>query len=273
MLKLLLFFSAPFIGGLVQGLERIIRARMQRRVGPPLLQPFYDMCKLADKRISIVHPLHALFAVMHFVTMWAVVWMIIYGQNLLYIIFMHLFATSFLVIAGYSVKSIYSHIGANRELLVLFVYEPILILFALALYMMEGSFIISEMEFLNSSFALLPFFVSLIIVTLLKLSKSPFDIAHAHQEIVAGVEVEYGGLFYEFLYTAKWLEYFFIGALFWLLCGANIWLFLPLVFALVLAINLIDNATARLQMKKVLQVGIGLGLGLAILNIIGLYYV
>ena len=30
---------APFVGGLLEGADRIITARMQGRVGPPLLQP------------------------------------------------------------------------------------------------------------------------------------------------------------------------------------------------------------------------------------------
>ena len=41
---------APFLGGLLAGLDRILSARMQRRVGPPLLQPFYDVLKLWDKQ-------------------------------------------------------------------------------------------------------------------------------------------------------------------------------------------------------------------------------
>ena len=40
---------APVIGGLLAGLDRKISARMQRRVGPPVLQPFYDFFKLWDK--------------------------------------------------------------------------------------------------------------------------------------------------------------------------------------------------------------------------------
>ena len=34
---------APLIGGLLDGLDRIISARMQRRKGPSILQPFYDL--------------------------------------------------------------------------------------------------------------------------------------------------------------------------------------------------------------------------------------
>ena len=40
---------APIVGCLLAGLDRIISARMQGRVGPPLLQPYYDVRKLIDK--------------------------------------------------------------------------------------------------------------------------------------------------------------------------------------------------------------------------------
>ena len=37
---------APFVGGILSGLDRKLSAKMQRRVGPPVLQPFYDVGKL-----------------------------------------------------------------------------------------------------------------------------------------------------------------------------------------------------------------------------------
>ena len=54
MVKMIIFIVAyivlaPFIGGFLAGLDRIISARMQGRVGPPVLQPFYDVLKLFEK--------------------------------------------------------------------------------------------------------------------------------------------------------------------------------------------------------------------------------
>ena len=40
---------APVLGCLLAGLDRKISARMQGRVGPPLLQPYYDVRKLLEK--------------------------------------------------------------------------------------------------------------------------------------------------------------------------------------------------------------------------------
>ena len=40
---------APLFGGLLAGADRRITARMQGRVGPPILQPYYDVRKLLEK--------------------------------------------------------------------------------------------------------------------------------------------------------------------------------------------------------------------------------
>ena len=47
--------AGPIIGCLLAGLDRIISARMQGRVGPPLLQPYYDVRKLFSKENASVN--------------------------------------------------------------------------------------------------------------------------------------------------------------------------------------------------------------------------
>ncbi len=274
MIEMLLIFLAPIIGGFVYGFERIVRARMQNRQGPPLLQPFYDMLKLIDKQAFIVNPYHSILGIMHFFTLWVVVAFIILGQNLLYVIFLHLLSTIFLILAGFSVKSIYSHIGSNRELLAMIAYEPILIMLAVAFFMINGSFDISAIrENPSSIFPLILLFLAFLMVIPIKLKKSPFDATEAHQEIVGGVEVEFSGVFFEFLYMAKWLEYFFVYSLLVLFAGNN------LIFAIVLAlftflvVNLVDNATARIKMNHLIKIVVTIGLTLGMLNLIGLAYV
>ena len=45
----------PIIGGLLQGFDRKLTARLQGRQGPPLLQPFYDLYKLFSKQSVVVN--------------------------------------------------------------------------------------------------------------------------------------------------------------------------------------------------------------------------
>jgi len=55
-LALLLYLVAgPFLAGLINGIDRRITARMQGRVGPPLLQPFYDIAKLWQKETAVIN--------------------------------------------------------------------------------------------------------------------------------------------------------------------------------------------------------------------------
>ena len=44
---------APVLGGLMEGVDRKISARMQGRIGPPILQPFYDVIKLFNAVLVI----------------------------------------------------------------------------------------------------------------------------------------------------------------------------------------------------------------------------
>lgn len=262
---------APILGGLIYGGERVLRARMQRRQGPPFLQPFYDMFKLMDKRTLIVHAPHALLAVGHFFVLWFTIAALFLGWNLIYIIFLHLFAQILLILAGYSVRSVYSHLGANRELLALVAYEPVLILVAVGFYLVSGSFEIKNIVAAGGYLSQMPLlFVALLMIIPIKVKKSPFDVTEAHQEIVGGVEIEYSGLFYEFLYMSRFLEYLFIYGFVYLFGGVSYWVGAMLVAGAFLLVNLVDNATARVHtahMVKIIYIG---AISLAVINIVGI---
>ena len=142
-MEYLLILLVPIFGGLLYGVERVVKARMQNRIGPPILQPFYDMGKLFDKETFMVNNYHIIFAIMYLLTLWVAVGLMILGDNMLYVIFIHLLASIFFVLSGYSVNSTYSHIGSNRELLSIVAYEPILILIAVGFYIQNGTFSIA----------------------------------------------------------------------------------------------------------------------------------
>lgn len=271
-MEYILILLLPFIGGLLYGVERVVKARMQNRVGPPILQPFYDMYKLLGKELIMVNSYHIVFSLMHLLTLWVVVALIVFGHSLLYIIFLHLLSSVFLVLTGYSVNSTYSHIGSNRELQTMVAYEPLLILIALGFYMIYGTFDIAVIRENPSSFLSLFFlFLAFLLIIPIKLKKSPFDASEAHQEIVGGVEIEFSGAFFETLYMARWLEYVFIYLLLFLFAGDSVLIGFILFIAVFLVVNLIDNATARIKINDLVKIVLGLGLSLSLLNIIGLW--
>jgi ech hydrogenase subunit B len=274
MLEIIFIALVPILGGVIYGFERVVRARMQNRVGPPILQPFYDMYKLLDKVPILINSYHIVFALLHMLTLWIVVAMVVLGFHLLYIIFVHLIATIFLVVAGYSVRSVYSHVGANRELIAMVAYEPILILIAIGFYLVYGSFdtgvIFSSVTQFDQMILL---FLAFLLIIPVKLKKSPFDATEAHQEIVGGVEIEYGGVFFEILYMAKWIEYVFIFALIYLFSANSFILGTILSILVFFVLNLVDNSTARVRIDHLFKLVLGFGLILSLINIIGVVYV
>jgi ech hydrogenase subunit B len=274
MIEIILIILAPIIGGLIYGFERVVRARMQNRQGPPIIQPFYDMLKLIDKQAFIINPYHSILGIMHFITLWVVVAFVMFGENLLYVVFLHLLSSIFIVLAGFSVKSIYSHVGANRELLSIIAYEPILIMLAVGFFMLNGTFDIETIRSSSLELASMFFlFLAFLLVIPVKLKKSPFDAVEAHQEIVGGVEVEFSGIFFEFLYMAKWLEYVFIYSLLMLFAGDSMLLGISIFIGVFFLVNLVDNSTARVKINHLIKIVLGISLTLSMLNLIGLSYV
>ncbi len=265
---------APFIGTCISGFDRRVRARMQRRQGPPLLQPFYDMFKLLDKRPMMVHKLHIILGVMHFIALWLSVALLAFGGHLLYVIFMHLMSVVFLVLSAYSVRSPYSHMGANRELQAVVAYEPVLILIAVGFYIQTGSFEVSDILSQSPALFSMPLmFVALLILLPLKLKKSPFDAPEAHQELVGGVEIEFSGFFYEFIYMAKMTEIVFVYAFVFLFGGDNTLLGLGLVVGSFFLVNAVDNATGRVRIDDLVKKVYSTAFVLAVISLGWMSYV
>jgi ech hydrogenase subunit B len=265
----LLTIFAPILGGLLYGIERKLKARMQSRKGPPILQPFYDLFKLTDKRPMILHSYHAFMGVMHFLAAWVALSVLFFGGDLLVAIFFHLLSTSLLIVAGYSAKSTYSRIGSTRELIAISALEPVLILTAIAFYLHTGSFEVSKIinndSTLSRSFI---GFLALLFVLPGLLKKSPFDAAEAHQEIVGGAEIEFSGIFYEAVYTAKWLDMLFVFTLVFLFGGSNFALGALLAVLAFFGVLLVDNSTARIRYADMVRIVYSVAFTLAAFNII-----
>ncbi len=251
---------APLAGGLIAGMDRIVSARLQGRVGPPLLQPFYDLRKLFSRRIAPVNraqlPLiasHLVFAVLTGV-------LFFYGSDILLIIFVLTLASIFLILAAYSTGSPYGSAGAERELLVMTAYEPMIIIALVALYGLEKSF--NFYEILASdmpAYLYLPgIYVGLIYVLAMKLRKSPFDLStshHAHQELVMGLTADMGGPALGMVELAHWYESVYLYALVLLLFGSS-WIAAVLgLLVTFFLVTLLDNITARVKWKLTLSIG------------------
>ena len=54
-LAIVYIIGAPFLGALLEGVDRKVAARMQGRKGPSVLQPIYDIHKLFCKQSVVVN--------------------------------------------------------------------------------------------------------------------------------------------------------------------------------------------------------------------------
>jgi ech hydrogenase subunit B len=202
---------APVVGGLLAALDRILTARLQGRVGPPVLQSFYDVLKLLQKENIIVHKSQS-FYVLFFLLMMVFTGVLFFaGEDLLLVIFALTLAEIFFIVGAYRAASPYSHLGAEREMIQIMAYEPALILSAVGLYMITRSFYVSDITAVQVPIIhYLPgVFLGFVLVMAIKLRKSPFDLStshHAHQELVKGITTEFAGPGLAMIEVAHWYE-------------------------------------------------------------------
>jgi ech hydrogenase subunit B len=268
---------SPLLGGLVAGIDRKVTARLQGRYGPPILQPFYDVLKLFGKERMVVNYWQIFCAYMYLAANILTVVLLALQSDLLLIFFVLAVGGVFLVIGALAAESPYSQIGAQRELIQMLTYEPLLILVFVGIYLETGSFKISAIittyhQPLLLSLPLL--FIVMGYAIVIKLRKSPFDIStshHAHQELVKGVMTEYSGPYLAVIELSHWYETVFIlglCALFW--HTSLIWMSV-LVIVTYFGEVLVDNITARLTWRWMLPHAWTGGLLMAFANYFWIY--
>ena len=268
--------AGPVIGGLVSGADRIITARVQARVGPPLFQPFYDVAKLLGKEAVVVNVWQAFCAYAYLAASVIAVVLFFLQSDLLLIFFTQAVGALFLVGGALTSTSPFSQIGAHRELLQILTYEPLLVFVIIGIYLETHSFkIVDIFRWPEPLLLKLPFlFVVLGYALTIKLRKSPFDLStchHAHQELVKGLLTDYSGPFLALIEIAHWFDVVFVlclCALFWSTSWVGMAILLVVTYLLEIVI---DNVTARMTWRWMLGYVWAMGLTLSLVNLIWLY--
>lgn len=253
---------APVLGCLLAGLDRKISARMQGRVGPPLLQPYYDVRKLIEKDSVSVNSTEGVYVTCALVFTLLAGGIFFSGGNLLMSVFVITLSGLFFIVAAYSTRSPYAEIGANRETLQVMAYEPMVLFMAVAYFMASGTFNAAGALDLAMPVVTIiwPVFLGFLFVLTIKLRKSPFDLSyshHAHQEIVKGITTEMSGRTLAKVEVMHWCEnILFLGwtGLFFI-WGSPVSVLVALaVVALVYFLEIwIDNNFARVKWQALLK--------------------
>jgi len=250
--------AAPLLGGLLAGVDRIVTARMQSRLGPPIWQPFYDVWKLWQKENVVVRRSqnYYIFFFLLFVIFTGALFFA--GFDLLLVVFALTLAGIFFVLAAYKTSSPYSFIGAERELIQIMAYEPMVLLTAVGMYLATGSFYVHDIAGRSTSliWTLPGVFLGFLFVLIIKFRKSPFDLSlshHAHQELVRGITTEFSGGALAIIEVAHWFENVLLLSWVYLFFTASPVLGVAAALAVYLLLILVDNTFARLKWQIALK--------------------
>jgi formate hydrogenlyase subunit 4 len=136
---------------LVTGLVRTIKARLLRRRGPSVMQPYRDLLRLIRKDAVVADNASWLFRVAPYVV-FATTWvaaalvptfagglMFSWTADLLVVIALLAAARFFLALAGMDVGTSFGGIGSSREVMIASLAEPAMVLIVFTLALVAGS--------------------------------------------------------------------------------------------------------------------------------------
>ena len=215
------FLFCFLTGLLLAGIDRKLVARMQKRVGPPILQPFYDFFKLcgkktivpaaANKTVFLIAPLLGLAALVVLQLFIPVFQFQIPAfanvADLIVILYLLLIPAVSIILGGASTGSPYAGIGLSREMVTVLACELPLVLVLLSVGKVvgaesDGGICFSMTGIVNYQLAhgslithagLIPAAIAFLLVIPGETGNHPFDAAEAETEICEGMLAEYSG--------------------------------------------------------------------------------
>jgi formate hydrogenlyase subunit 4 len=136
---------------LLTGLTRVVKARLLRRRGPGLLQPYRDLLRLMRKEVVLAESSSWLFRVAPYL-IFAATWvaaalvptfatglMFSWSADLIAITALLGGARFFLALAGMDVGTSFGGIGSSREVMIASLAEPAMIMIVFSLALLAGS--------------------------------------------------------------------------------------------------------------------------------------
>ena len=190
-----LLATALVVAGVVlapiyDSLERKIKARLHSRVGPPILQTWYDVLKLLAKELVIPEGGYFTAAIVLTelflsIALLVTVSFLLFFQSLTVYVLVAVFISALsaaTLVKSVSQNNLFSVIGGFREYSVVLSAEPFLILLVLLI----GARGVAD---LKSLIGLAPVALTAYVMT----ARIPFDIAEAEPEIASGIMIELSG--------------------------------------------------------------------------------
>lgn len=256
------FLFCFFIGLLLLGIDRKIVARMQRRIGPPVVQPFYDFFKLVGKerivpsaavrKVFFLAPVIGLLSTITISMFIPINNFSVFSGYADMIVILYLLAIPALavIIGGISSGSPFSGVGASREVVLMLAYELPLVIVLLTVgwkvgRMTGGNFTFSLTDIVGyqlkygpviSIWSMIPSAIAFLMIIPCEIGTTPFDIPEAETELCEGPMAEYGGLSLGLYKLTQGIKIFIMISLFIALFASGI---IPAAYTEHIFINLI----------------------------------
>jgi NADH-quinone oxidoreductase subunit H len=207
--------------------ERKLMAAVQRRKGPNtsvpfgIVQPLADGFKLLLKEVIVPKKANMwLFFLAPLITFvlslwqWAVIpfslelQYITLSPSILYTLAISSLSVYGMIIAGWSSNSKYAFLGAIRAAAQMISYEISLGFIVLTVILLSGTLNYVSMTLVQRLvwfiLPLLPCFFLFCIIMLAETNRTPFDLAEAEAELVAGYNVEYSSIIFAFFFLGEY---------------------------------------------------------------------
>lgn len=274
---------SPIVGCLLAGIDRKLTAQLQGRKGPKIRQPWYDFVKLLSKENIAVHKYQNVYMLFYLIFIILSVVMFALQMDLLMIIFVFTIANVSLIVGAMSTGSPFAKIGAQREIMAMLAYEPVLIFYAVITYLLTGSFKISALVKLDKPLIVYAplLFVAMLFVLSIKFKKSPFDFStshHGHQELVKGLTTEYSGPTLAMFELAHWYEAILLLGFMFLFFAFNTSVVTFIIMGTIVEtigfifVIVLDNITARITWQWMVKFAYIFLALITIINMLVIYF-
>jgi NADH-quinone oxidoreductase subunit H len=251
--------------------ERKAVARMQGRIGPPFMQPFFDFIKLLGKTtpprsglgglLMRAWPLIAVSAAAGAVGLLPVLPSSggFEGDLILLLALLEL-PSMCIIAAGFSSRSIFGEIGSAREAVLSVAYNVVFLLAIVSVAASQHTFRLEALAQLPASPLRWLGVIAILVCLPAKLHLNPFSLPNAEQEIYSGPMVEYAGPELAMWELSHGLEWVAATGLVATLAAPHIaiwWLaaivFVGFMFAIVIGLSALASATARLAIDTTVR--------------------
>lgn len=214
-LKIAFLLLIPAMSLLFEGIKRKLIARFQNRIGPPIVQPFYDIVKLWSKKesssIGYKNPIFRVAPLFFFVAVWAlflfVPFAVIHFEfDFIFLIYLTVFNSALFTLVAIVSNSPFSTVGAMRECVLMVIYEIMFAVAILSFFVYSGA---TSFAGYTESFAFIHLPIAtfcLFCVALIELKITPFDTIEASSEIYTGPLTEFSGKELALLHLGEWMK-------------------------------------------------------------------